>query len=228
MRKISKQAEPDSLTRWKRANPNGTYQDLSHIERQDIRTCCLQEQFYLCAYCSQALTGESNGCMNEHVQAREIAPNRSVDFTNIVASCITAKQCDKAHGSQPLPLTPFMDECESELKFKISGRVEGLTPRAIETIRVLNLGDTEKNNKALIDKRKQLSQVLLWTNGINPDDGLDDDELIKMAINDINQPQSGKLDAFTPVVTNILRGWLRKSVAKPLRADENTTKYKTL
>ena len=35
-----------------------------------------------------------------------------------------------------LLLTPFMNECETEFKFKISGRVEGLTYRAIETIKV--------------------------------------------------------------------------------------------
>jgi hypothetical protein len=35
-----------------------------------------------------------------------------------------------AHGSQPLPLTPLMPECETELRFKFSGRVEGLTERA--------------------------------------------------------------------------------------------------
>jgi hypothetical protein len=38
----------------------------------------------------------------------------------------------------------------------------------------------------------------------------DDDELIEMALIDIAQPQSGKLTAFAPVVSNILRGWLHK------------------
>ena len=101
-----------------------------------------------------------------------------------------------------------MNECETELKFKISGRVEGLTPRAIETIKVLNLGDTEQNNRSLIEKRKKLSQDLLWTNGIDPEDGIDEDELIELLIADIACPKDGKLEAFTPVVVNILRDWL--------------------
>jgi hypothetical protein len=78
-----------------------------------------------------------------------------------------------------------MTECETELRFKISGRVEGLTDRAGVTIRVLNLGDDEKNNRALIEKRKQLSNALLWENVINPDDGLEDDEILNILISDL-------------------------------------------
>jgi len=208
VRKIDKGTEPDRLTQWKRQHKNSTYQDLPPVKRQDIRSDCLKEQFYLCAYCCQSITGKNNDCVNEHVVARNIAPNRSLDFSNIVASCTTPGQCDAAHKSQSFALTPFMNECETELKFKISGRVEGLTPRAIETIKVLNLGDTEQNNRSLIEKRKQLSQSVLWTNGINPEDGIDDDELINLLIADIECPKDGKLEAFSPVVANILRAWL--------------------
>ena len=206
MRNINKGIEPKSLALWRRAHPNSNYDDLTHIERQSIRADCLKEQFYLCAYCCQAITDEN--CMNEHVEARNIAPNRSLDFSNIVASCTTPKQCDDAHGSQNLPLTPLVTECETELKFKISGRIVGLTARAQESIRVLNLGDTEQNNRSLIEKRKQLSHALLFAKDINPSAGLDDEQLINMVINDISQPTSGKLEAFSPVVANILQGWL--------------------
>ncbi len=66
----------------------------------------------------------------------------------IVASCNTPNQCGDAHKSQHLPLTPLMTECETELRFKISGRVEGLSDRAADTIRVLNLGDHESHCSA--------------------------------------------------------------------------------
>ena len=102
-----------------------------------------------------------------------------------------------------------MTECETELRFKISGRVEGLSDRAADTIRVLNLGDHEKNNRALIETRKQLSNVLLWENGINPDDGLEDDEILNILIDDLSQPQQDQMEPFTPVVINILRSWLQ-------------------
>ncbi|MBM7072431.1 TIGR02646 family protein [Shewanella sp. 202IG2-18] len=210
MRKIIKNAtyEPQALTDWKRANPHGRYGDVTEIERQAMRQSCAEQQHYLCAYCTQAISGTSSDTMNEHVAAQRISPNRTLDFSNIVASCRTAKQCDDSHGSQPLPLTPLMDECETELKFKLSGRVEGLTDRAKETIRVLNLGDHEKHNRSLIEKRKQLVSSLLFINGIDASKGLEDDELIEMVINDISTPENGKLAAFSPVAVNVLKQWI--------------------
>ncbi len=107
-----------------------------------------------------------------------------------------------------IPLTPFMSECETDFRFQISGRVIGLTDIAKETIRVLNLGDSEKNNKSLIEKRKQLSNTLLFQNGIDPTDGLEEDDLIEMVICDLETPRDGKLESFSPVVVNILRNWM--------------------
>lgn len=210
MRKITKRVgfEPPSLSRWKTRNPQGTYSDLADEVRVAIRSECLEEQFYLCAYCCQTITGLNHDCMNEHVEARHIAPQRNLDFTNIVASCTTKGQCDDAHDSTPLKLTPFMDACETEIEYKISGRVAGKTDRAKETIKVLNLGDTEQNNRALIEKRKQLIDTLLWVNGVDPSEGLDDNELIALVIEEIATPKDGKLEAFSPVVVNVLRQWI--------------------
>lgn len=210
MRKITKRDgfEPQSLTNWKRTNPRGQYSDLAEHVRNDIRIECAKEQYFLCAYCSKPITGTNKDSMNEHVEARRIAPNRSLDFTNIVASCTTPRQCDDSHGCQPLPLTPFMNECESELEFKLSGKVIGLSERAKETIRVLNLGDTLANNRSLIEQRKQLTESLLWANGVDPTEGLEDDELIELLLNEITTPKNGKLEAFSPVLVNILKQWI--------------------
>lgn len=208
MRKIDKGDEPDVLTSWKRNHPQGRYDDLTDAERQAIRHACLTEQYFLCAYCCKQIGVKDDDCMNEHVEARRLAPNRSLDFSNIVASCKTPKQCDAVHGSTPLPLTPLMLECETELRFKISGRVEGLTDRAKETIRVLNLGDTEHSNRSLVETRKQLINTLLMANGVDADEGLEDEALIEMVLADIQQPTNGKLEAYAPVVVNILQQWL--------------------
>lgn len=208
MRAISKGSEPSSLTAWKRANLHGRYNQLTEDIRRTIREHALAEQFYLCAYCCQRIQ-DIDACHNEHVEAQNLNPGRTLDFSNIVASCNTSNQCGDAHKSQHLPLTPLMTECETELRFKISGRVEGLSDRAIVTIQVLNLGDYEKSNRALIEKRKQLSNALLWTNGINPDEGLEDEEVLEMLIGDLLQPQQGQLEPFSPVVINILRSWLQ-------------------
>lgn len=217
MRKIVKGGGPQSFSQWvskkpKSKNENQWFQALYEQEKwsivSELSKHNAQEQYYLCAYCCDRISGESNDTLNEHVEARAIAPGRSLDYLNIVASCKAKGQCDESHKSQILPLTPLMDECETELKFKISGRVEGITKRAIESIRVLNLGDDEQHNKALIEKRKQLSHNLLWVNDIDPAAGLEDEQLLNMVIGDLLSPKDGKLEPFAPVVANILRNWI--------------------
>ena len=209
MRKIDKDKnEPKALSDWKKENPNGNYGQLTHIERQSIRVACRGEQYFLCAYCCQSIRGELDDTVIEHVEAQSISPHRGLDYGNMVLSCRTTNQCDHAHGNKALLLTPLMDECETELKFGINGRVEGLTKRAKICIDVLNLGDKETKNRALIEKRKQLSRRLLWANGVNPDEGLDDDKSIRKLISILKKPQDGKLRPFAPVVVNILTGWL--------------------
>ncbi|MGX9699298.1 hypothetical protein ACWYXK_20200 [Janthinobacterium lividum] len=208
MRKINKGNEPESLQKWKKANPLGVYSELSAIERKDIRETNAAEQYFLCGYCCAAISGNSTDTMNEHVEAQKIAPNRTLDFSNIIASCRSPGNCDATHGSQPLPLTPFMPECEVELRYMLSGRVEGLSERAKETIRVLNLGDKESSNKALIEKRKSLCNALLWSNGIDPAEGLEDDDLIMSVIESLLQPHEQRLEPFAPVLANIMKNWL--------------------
>lgn len=200
MRKIDKQAgfEPASLRQFKRRHKQDNYSDMTSEIRQDIRLACTTEQFYLCAYCCKPISGDGRDTMNEHVEARKIAPNRSLDYTNIVASCTTPNQCDDAHGSQPLPLTPFDAECETDLAFKLSGRVMGLTDDAKETIRVLNL-----DNKSLIEQRRMLINTMLFTYG---EDAIEDDDLINIIIDELAEPKKGKLDAFSPVIVNALKG----------------------
>ncbi|MCD9514198.1 TIGR02646 family protein [Photobacterium carnosum] len=210
MRRITKQAgnEPQPLTDWKRSNPRSVYADLTEVEREAIRHQSTTEQFYICAYCGKAISGTNSDTMNEHVEARRIAPNRSLDLANIVASCNTSNQCDDSHASQILPLTPLMAECETELTYSLSGRVSGTTERANIAIQVLNLGDTERNNRSLVEQRKQYIFTLLSVNGINPDDGLDDDELLEMVIDDLAKPSDGKLEPFSPAAINVLKKWV--------------------
>jgi uncharacterized protein (TIGR02646 family) len=134
MRKINKSEEPPELTQWKRKNPKlHRYEDLYKSEEgkaasAKIKEKNIAEQFGLCAYCCKRID-ESNS-MNEHLIPRDKDHKKELDFTNIVASCTTRNQCDDAHKSQNLPLTPLMAECEIELQFFLSGDVKGKTDRA--------------------------------------------------------------------------------------------------
>lgn len=213
MRKIKKGGEPVSLSTFRKANPTKRYGDLSHTVRDDVRQQCAAEQYYLCAYCCQSITGTNADTMNEHVIAQSVNNNRTLDFTNIVASCRTLRQCDASHENQEFELTPFMDECETELRFMYSGRVQGISERAKTTIRVLNLGDVETSNKALIERRKQLVSSLVWKYYGSPQEQLvleDDTDLMRLLIEDLNNPEDGRLTPFSPVLINILREQLSR------------------
>ncbi|MET0265334.1 MAG: hypothetical protein ABW202_06955 [Duganella sp.] len=214
MRKIDKGDEPASLTAFKRRTPGAKYADLGAGERQDIRQRCTEEQFHLCAYCCQEINGSHADTRNEHVEPQDLAPKRTLDFSNVVASCTTPRQCDAAHRARRLALTPLMAECETELRFRFSGLVEGSTARARETITILNLGDNPDSNKALVEKRRQLINSLLWVNFQSPPEELvleDDPQLIKMMIDDLSIARNGKLAPFSPVLVNILRARLEQT-----------------
>lgn len=221
MRKIDKKNMPSSLETWVRSKKGQSdaerYNQIHSDKRwdilQDVVEACSKEQFYICAYCCNKISGDTLETRVEHVEARDIAPNRSLDFLNMVASCKDLNQCDKAHANQELPLTPLMAECETELRFMLSGRVEGLTERAKTAISVLNLGDTEANNKALINKRQNMVDALIWTNYADDPNNLEfeeDKELIEILIEDLKKPVQGKLVAYSPVLVNILRQILKE------------------
>ena len=207
MRKINKGSEPPSFNSWKRSNPTKRYNDLPSQERRYLRESCLDEQYHLCGYCCDKINLDSS--VNEHVEAQDLAPNRTLDYDNIIASCTHSNQCDRAHKSQVLSLTPLMTACEIELKYYLTGRIEGLTDRAKDCIRVLNLGDSNQNNRRLISKRKQAIEALLYEQGESPNEvQLLEDELLDLLINDL-EDSSNDMKAFSPVLLNVLKSWRR-------------------
>ncbi|WP_166226131.1 TIGR02646 family protein [Pseudomonas atagonensis] len=207
MRKITKGIEPALLTQWKRANKTSTYKDLPAEERQSVRAACITEQLGLCAYCCQSINVKA--AHNEHVAAQDRFPARTLDFTNIVASCEGPKHCGHQRKTRLLNLTPFMSECETELKFQISGLVVGKTRRAEETIEALNLGHTEESNRGLIEKRKRMVDDLIFTKGMKPTElFLEDEELLGLLLEELDKPEDGQLQPFSPVLVNVIRQYL--------------------
>ena len=97
-----------------------------------------------------------------------------------------------------------MDECESEITYRINGTVSGTTPRAIQTIEVLNLGSSRQNNKSLVEKRKIAIQSALFSHGVNADDLMDDCELRKLLIEEIMKISDGKMIPFAPAIRSAI------------------------
>ena len=100
-----------------------------------------------------------------------------------------------------------MAECESELKFYLSGRVTGQTERARKSIKTLNLGHTDESNRGLIGARKKLVDDLIFTGGMSPDE-LEDEELLGILLEDLLKPKEGRLQPFSPVLVNVIRHYL--------------------
>ncbi len=206
--------EPKELTAWKKTNPHGRYQDLDRSSvgksvRQAIRRDAIEEQLGLCGYCCKSINLENNST-NEHLISQKSDQNQTLNFENIIASCNTKNRCNQVRGSQYLPLTPIMPECETELKFYLSGKVEGETQRAIDIIKALGL-----DNKAIREERKQLLDSLIYSEYYQPDtfpefeDERLEDEFLNDLIATLDKPDnSGMLPPYGPVLINIIRGFL--------------------
>lgn len=199
--------EPEELAAWKGTHPGKRYDDLQPAIRQAIRRAAINEQFGLCGYCCKRI--DENTSSNEHVISQQSDKNQTLNFANIIASCDKRNRCNQARGAKKLTLTPLMPECETELKFCLSGKVGGKTERASEAIEVLAL-----DNKAIREERKQLVDGLIYTNtGSQPDElALLGDELLKDLISTLDKPDdSGILPPYSPALINIIRGFLNES-----------------
>ena len=208
MRQINKSPEPISLTTWKRHNLNKTYRNLKNDEnaykvRIDIRNTCITEQYHLCAYCCNRISIDTSH--NEHIQYQDLYPQLSLIHNNIVASCNNKNHCGHYKKNNSLILTPLISECETEIKYYLNGKVEHFSDRAEQTISVLGL-----DNKALIKKRKELLDTLIYSQSEDPAEiELLDIDLLSLLIEDLKTPDKNyKLESFSPVLVNVLSNLL--------------------
>ena len=207
MRLIVKGPEPAALTLWKSDFPGGTYDQLTDTRgiavRKSIRTACISEQKYICAYCCDRI--DNSNSHNEHIQPQGAAPHATLDYENIVASCQSNRHCGHKKDSNIIQLTPLMPSCETEVKYYLSGKMSHSTPRGQQFHTVLGLRES-----SLTSRRKQLIDTLIFSIGTNEDEiELMDDELLEMLIEDLKKTDAaGRLEAFAPVLSCILTEYL--------------------
>lgn len=208
MKRIIKGIEPASLTVFKSSFPNLKYINLSpgheHV-RIDIRRSCLEDQYYLCAYCSDRI--ELNSCHNEHIipQGSLNGENLTLEYSNIVASCQSKNHCGHKKDKQIINLSPLDRNCENNIVYQLNGKMTHVTPAAQQTINVLNL-----RNSGLVYKRKSVIDLVLFT---YVDDLIDLDienkEYLEDVINELSQPDAnGKLEAFSPIIINVIKNFI--------------------
>ena len=205
MQKIIKREEPKDLYLWRRKNPHGRYCEINSTIRQGIRSACITEQYGLCAFCCAPIS--DNTCHNAHLLSQDIYPQHSLNWNNIVTSCNQKETCGKHQGTQKIPVTPRMDECETEFIFYQSGRIKGLTQRANDTIRILHLDSERLNNR-----RKRAIEYFLYNNEYFPpaeDVQAWDVEILEALIQDCLHVKEGKLAPYSPILVNICRHMLQ-------------------
>lgn len=208
MKRINKNIEPISLTNYKINNPTSNYSDLANgnvIVRQNIRESCVIEQNYLCAYCCDRI--DLNSCHNEHIvpQNSTQGVNLTLDYNNIVASCESKKHCGHKKDNNIINITPLLASCETEIVYQLNGKMTHKSQNAQSTINILNLRD-----RGLVNKRKNVIDIILFQYVDDLSElALEDGEYLEMIIEEIMNPDmEGKLEAFTPVIQNVLKNFL--------------------
>lgn len=153
--------------------------EIPEAVKAPLRRKLYAEQRGVCCYCCKSLGNENTTI--EHLKSRNDYPHKCFDYDNLLLSCRTAKQCDNAKGSQELPLTPLMDECENEINLNLAGELESDSERGIESIAILKL-----NNRQIRSWRKSLIDTISFVfdpaQSNSPPIGIQDPETLKLML----------------------------------------------
>ncbi len=109
------------------------------------------EQNGICCYCCQ--------CLNdfyhiEHIQPKHDYPKLTFDYHNLLISCGgqgNKNHCGDKKGTDKLPITPLMIECDNDLQLNLVGELVTHNSDMQQSIAILNLNDRTLCN---IRKRK--------------------------------------------------------------------------
>ena len=175
---IQKQEEPERYRRW-RSRPEASYGKMKGRVRRELRNSLLTEQGFVCCFCGCAigrkesdttvtqiypLSSDAHNIHNAHIIPQSVAPQLSLDYGNICASCDSSdsneKHCDEAQRNLELPVTPLQEDCISFFSFDSTGTINANEDKsqedqekACQTIYILKL-----NSKILQEKRESMLQ----------------------------------------------------------------------
>lgn len=147
---IRKDSEPEWLKKFRKTHPSAEYSSKAFDEyKAALKSQLLKEQKYLCAYCCGRI--DMKHSHNEHIEPQNpgrYTSRRSLDYTNIVASCMGfkgGKTCGKHKENDYNPaqfISPLQADCEDFFKYYPDGTMNGDD----YTIELLNLNFYELKN----------------------------------------------------------------------------------
>lgn len=165
MKFINKRRELLSLTQY-RATQGANYDDFR--SKDELCQALMKEQGFICCYCMQRIRpGKAH---IEHWKPRSLYPELQLDYQNLLAVCDGNKgnsphlqHCDTLKENKEIFINPTEPDCETLVKFSISGKVYSDNKKIDEELNiVLNLNyQTLRNNRknALDDAIKNLKRV---------------------------------------------------------------------
>ena len=156
MKRIIKDNVPEFWSDYLHEHPRSQYDELDDTEngrmlRKQVREHMLIQQKKICCYCCRQI--DASDSHNEHIKPRSLFPMYSMDYNNLIVSCLSRDTCGMAKKDsydQTTFISPLMEDCEMHFGFMTDGRIKGITSQGEKTIECLKL-----NTYALIQERKQ-------------------------------------------------------------------------
>ena len=213
MRHIVKNPEPQFFIDWKRANGSKEWKKLPTTTRRNVKRKLLEEQGYLCCYCTSRLTMNRNISEIEHFfpkSQNSSFHNRRFDYQNLHAGCKKNGLCGNAKSytfdldiqlAQIFLINPQDPACESHFHYRLNGDIEpkiATDQKAEKTIKHLNL-DSEYLQK----ERQEVIEELFGDFG-KTEITEEDETFLKQTLWQHTQPDSeGTLGSFTTTILYI-------------------------
>ena len=175
MKQLVKGETPDFLTKFITHNQPKVWDDISSI-RQQLRKHILNEQNNFCAY-TELRINSIDDCHIDHYHTRNIFPDETFSYTNLLVSC-NSENYGAKHKDQQVKkkedykelINPIEDLPTDFITFGLTGKVQAVNDciKGEQTISFFNL-----NEKNLVQRRKTAVENLLQMK-----DYLTEDEMV--------------------------------------------------
>ncbi|MEC4814451.1 MAG: retron system putative HNH endonuclease [Scytonema sp. PMC 1069.18] len=211
MKPIQKRQQPESLTKWqqKLGNRIPDWKSFSKSVKDDVYYSLLQEQGYICCYCSRPISRKQ--CHIEHFRPKSVYRHLTFEYTNLIASCqgededrprvpVHCGHKKQAWFDEDLMISPLDPKCGDYFKYSGFGEIlptddPEKQAAAKTTIQKLAL-DINKLRKL---RRAAVDAALQATSGLTPDEI----QLLAQAYDQRNS--DGKFTPFSATITYILK-----------------------
>lgn len=161
MRSVAKGEAPPELVEYLKT-PGVHYDSSPTPIKNAVRRDSLRDQYGLCCYCCGRVGPSSGYQQIEHLVARSVDPERTLDWDNLLVSCASGRPevassgkseltCDDHKKNDHLAVSPLDADCEARFLYvRDDGRILAVSGDidAATTISILNL-----NCKRLRDAR---------------------------------------------------------------------------